>query len=58
VVGQPITFDDGAAYERQIGVWSRFAGEIFLDWLAPDIPDILYGRQPCDHFLHVSSTYS
>jgi ubiquinone/menaquinone biosynthesis C-methylase UbiE len=30
-----IRFDDGAAYERMMGVWSRSAGEIFLDWLAP-----------------------
>src|SRR5207302_1822223 len=30
-----IRFDDGAAYERMMGVWSRFAGEIFLEWLAP-----------------------
>jgi len=30
-----IRFDDGAAYERMMGVWSRFAGDIFLDWLAP-----------------------
>jgi len=30
-----IRFDDGAAYERFMGVWSRFVGEIFLDWLAP-----------------------
>jgi hypothetical protein len=29
-----IRFDDGEAYERAMGVWSRFAGEIFLDWLA------------------------
>ena len=28
-------FDDGAAYERMMGVWSRLAGEVFLDWLAP-----------------------
>jgi len=28
-------FDDGAAYERMMGNWSRLAGEIFLDWLAP-----------------------
>ena len=28
-------FNDGAAYERQMGVWSRLAGDIFLDWLAP-----------------------
>ncbi|HEX8561031.1 MAG TPA: methyltransferase domain-containing protein [Pyrinomonadaceae bacterium] len=30
-----IRFDDGAAYERYMGEWSRLAGEIFLDWLAP-----------------------
>jgi SAM-dependent methyltransferase len=30
-----IRFDDGAAYEQGMGVWSRFAGEVFLDWLAP-----------------------
>lgn len=30
-----ITFDDGAAYERMMGTWSRIAGETFLDWLAP-----------------------
>ena len=30
-----IHFDDGAAYERMMGYWSRFAGDIFLDWLAP-----------------------
>jgi len=32
---QKIRFDDGAAYEQMMGIWSRFAGEIFLDWLAP-----------------------
>src|ERR1700719_1623728 len=31
---QQIRFDDGAAYERMMGVWSRLVGEIFLDWLA------------------------
>ena len=31
-----IRFDDGAAYERMMGVWSRQAGEQFLGWLAPD----------------------
>jgi SAM-dependent methyltransferase len=31
----PIVFTDGAAYERFMGVWSRLAGEVFLDWLAP-----------------------
>ncbi len=30
-----IRFDDGAAYERMMGKWSRLAGDIFLDWLAP-----------------------
>ncbi len=28
-------FDDGAAYERMMGTWSRIAGATFLDWLAP-----------------------
>ena len=31
-----IRFDDGAAYERYMGKWSRLAGEVFLDWLAPE----------------------
>jgi ubiquinone/menaquinone biosynthesis C-methylase UbiE len=31
----PIRFDDGAAYERMMGAWSRLAGEVFLDWLSP-----------------------
>jgi SAM-dependent methyltransferase len=30
-----IRFEDGAAYERMMGIWSRLAGEVFLDWLAP-----------------------
>jgi ubiquinone/menaquinone biosynthesis C-methylase UbiE len=30
-----IRFDDGAAYERIMGAWSRLVGEIFLDWMAP-----------------------
>jgi SAM-dependent methyltransferase len=30
-----IRFDDGAAYEKMMGIWSRSVGEIFLDWLAP-----------------------
>lgn len=29
-----IRFEDGAAYERMMGTWSRLAGEVFLDWLA------------------------
>jgi trans-aconitate methyltransferase len=32
---QPIQFDDGEAYERRMGVWSRRVGEVFLDWLLP-----------------------
>jgi ubiquinone/menaquinone biosynthesis C-methylase UbiE len=31
----PITFDDGAGYERYMGRWSQRVGEAFLDWLAP-----------------------
>src|SRR5215468_479953 len=29
-----IRFEDGAAYERNMGNWSQRAGSIFLDWLA------------------------
>jgi ubiquinone/menaquinone biosynthesis C-methylase UbiE len=32
---QQIRFDDGAAYERMMGAWSKLAGETFLDWLTP-----------------------
>ena len=32
---QPIRFEDGAAYERMMGIWSRIVGNVFLDWLAP-----------------------
>jgi len=32
-----IRFDDGSAYERMMGNWSRLAGDIFLDWLAPPL---------------------
>jgi SAM-dependent methyltransferase len=28
-------FDDGVAYERFMGSWSRAAGKVFLDWIAP-----------------------
>jgi SAM-dependent methyltransferase len=31
----PIRFDDGAAYERMMGVWSQLVGTVFLDWLSP-----------------------
>ena len=30
---QQIKFEDGAGYESMMGVWSRFAGDVFLDWL-------------------------
>jgi ubiquinone/menaquinone biosynthesis C-methylase UbiE len=30
-------FDDAAAYERRIGEWSKLAGAVFLDWMAPRI---------------------
>lgn len=30
-----LRFDDGAAYEQMMGVWSRSVGEVFLDWLEP-----------------------
>lgn len=30
-----LRFDDGAAYEQMMGVWSRAVGEVFLDWLKP-----------------------
>jgi ubiquinone/menaquinone biosynthesis C-methylase UbiE len=33
--GQQIRFDDGEAYERMMGTWSRLVGDIFLDWQAP-----------------------
>ncbi|MGH6725934.1 MAG: class I SAM-dependent methyltransferase [Pseudolabrys sp.] len=29
-----IRFEDGAAYEQMMGIWSRIAGDVFLDWLA------------------------
>ena len=34
-----IRFDDGAAYERFMGIWSGKAGEMFLPWVAPE-PDL------------------
>ena len=32
---ETVRFDNGSTYERFMGVWSRSAGEIFLEWLAP-----------------------
>jgi SAM-dependent methyltransferase len=35
-VAEPqIRFNDGAGYERMMGVWSKLVGKVFLDWLAP-----------------------
>jgi SAM-dependent methyltransferase len=34
VTEQKSRFDDGAAYERMMGTWSRLVGKLFLDWLA------------------------
>jgi SAM-dependent methyltransferase len=34
-VANEIRFDNGAAYERYMGIWSQRAGATFLDWLAP-----------------------
>jgi SAM-dependent methyltransferase len=30
-----IRFDDGAAYERVMGIWTQLAADIFIEWLAP-----------------------
>jgi len=35
MAAQQIRFTDGSAYERMMVTWSRLAGDIFLDWLAP-----------------------
>lgn len=35
MAAEQFRFDDGAAYERHMGIWSRLAGDVFLDWLAP-----------------------
>jgi SAM-dependent methyltransferase len=32
---QSIRFEDPAAYERYMGIWSQFVGDSFLDWLDP-----------------------
>ncbi len=32
---EPIRFDDGAAYERFMGIWSQSVGHRFVDWLSP-----------------------
>ena len=35
-MSQTIRFEDGAAYERSMGVWSQLVGTTFLQWLAPE----------------------
>jgi len=30
-----IRFENGAAYDRMMGAWSRLVGAVFLDWVAP-----------------------
>jgi SAM-dependent methyltransferase len=35
MVEHKLRFDDGAAYERMMGKWSQLAGDVFLQWLAP-----------------------
>lgn len=36
MASEQIQFNDGAAYARFMGVWSKLAGASFLDWLAPE----------------------
>lgn len=35
MVDAKAAFNDGAAYERFMGRWSRAVGDVFLEWLAP-----------------------
>jgi SAM-dependent methyltransferase len=35
MVPSQIRFEDGAEYERYMGIWSQAVGATFLDWLAP-----------------------
>ncbi|MEI6829317.1 MAG: methyltransferase domain-containing protein [Synechococcaceae cyanobacterium ELA445] len=35
MTSEPIRFTDGAGYDRFMGVWSRLAGQDFLDWMTP-----------------------
>ena len=30
-----IVFEDGAGYEKMMGIWSRLVGEVFLEWIEP-----------------------
>ena len=48
-------FDDAAAYETLMGRWSRLAGTIFLDWVAPPKNarwlDVGCGTGVCTHLV-------
>src|SRR3954451_17813860 len=46
MAAEQFRFDDGAAYERHMGTWSRLAGDVFLDWLAPE-PDLRWVDVGC-----------
>jgi SAM-dependent methyltransferase len=35
MIDETLRGDEGASYERFMGIWSRIAGEKFLTWLAP-----------------------
>ena len=43
---QEIRFDDGEAYERFMGTWSRLVGEVFLDWIGPE-PGLVWADVGC-----------
>ena len=38
MISEPIRLNHGAAYDRFTGVWSRLAGQDFLDWIAHRSP--------------------
>jgi len=44
MTSEPIRFTDGTGYDRFMGVWSRLAGQLFLDWIA---------QNPCQRWLDV-----
>ena len=38
VTERAVHFDDGAAYERFMGRWSRALGATFIDWIGAALP--------------------
>ncbi len=46
MVAPMIQYNDGAAYDRMMGVWSRMVGDVFLDWLAP-APGLVWADIGC-----------